>query len=459
MTDRTTQVSKPLSYTAIPASATEAASAAFSADPAARMAEHAVSASPIRTVARVPKALAVDAGTFDVQLSQGDICDQKRSGRCWMFASLNTMRFRIMKKLNLKTFELSQAYPLFWDKYERANWFFQNIIATANEPLTSRNVSFLLLDPLCDGGQWDMFRSIVKKYGVVPKDAMPETQCSSNTTDMNAFLTRFLRASAKTLREMVTAGATADKLADKQAELLSQFYRMLAICLGEPPRTFEARIRDKDDALVVSGTYTPSQFFDEFVGMNLDDYVSVINAPTADKPYMRSYSVKFLGNVAEDGGVRYVNLPAESLKRAAIAQLKDGLPVWFGCDVDQNYLQDDAMMGIDTLDVDGLLGVNVMGSLDKAARLDYGESLMTHAMVFQGVNFDAAGEPSLWRVENSWGKKHGHDGYDLMTDDWFSEYVYQVVVDKKYLTDEERTAYDGEPTELAPWDPMGALAD
>ena len=452
------QTEQPIAYTAIAPETTAAAHAAFAADASARIAKNAVSASPIRKVARVPEALSLDASTFDVQLSQGKITNQKRSGRCWMFASLNTMRFRIMKKLNLETFELSQAYPLFWDKYERANWFFQNILATANEPVTSRDVAFLLLDPLCDGGQWDMFRSIVKKYGVVPKDAMPESFASSNTTDMDAFLTRFLRAGAKTLRNMVAAGASKDELAAKQTELLEQFYRILAICLGEPPKTFEARIRDKDDKLVVSGTFTPREFFDEYVGMNLDDYVSVINAPTVDKPYGRAYSVRFLGNVAEDGGVRYVNLPVESLKRAAIAQLKDGLPVWFGCEVDQNYLQDDGMMGMDTLDVDGLFGVPVMASLDKAARLDYGESLMTHAMVFQGVNFDADGKPALWRVENSWGKDHGHDGYDLMTDDWFSEYVYQVVVDKKYLTDEERAAYESEPIELAPWDPMGALA-
>ena len=452
------QTEQPIAYTAIAPETTAAAHAAFAADASARIAKNAVSASPIRKVARVPEALSLDASTFDVQLSQGKITNQKRSGRCWMFASLNTMRFRIMKKLNLETFELSQAYPLFWDKYERANWFFQNILATANEPVTSRDVAFLLLDPLCDGGQWDMFRSIVKKYGVVPKDAMPESFASSNTTDMDAFLTRFLRAGAKTLRNMVAAGASKDELAAKQTELLEQFYRILAICLGEPPKTFEARIRDKDDKLVVSGTFTPREFFDEYVGMNLDDYVSVINAPTADKPYGRAYSVKFLGNVAEDGGVRYVNLPIESLKRAAVAQLKDGLPVWFGCDVDQNYLQDDGMMGIGTLDVDGLFGVPVMAGMDKAARLDYGESLMTHAMVFQGANFDADDKPALWRVENSWGKDHGHDGYDLMTDDWFSEYVYQVVVDKKYLTDEERAAYESEPIELAPWDPMGALA-
>lgn len=452
------QTEQSLSYTAIPEATTARAHKAFAADASAHIAKNAVSASPIRKVARVPEALGIDPRTFDVQLSQGDITNQKRSGRCWMFASLNTMRFRVMKKLNLKTFELSQAYPLFWDKYERANWFFQNIISTANDPATSREVAFLLLDPLCDGGQWDMFRSIVKKYGVVPKDAMPETHCSSNTGDMDAFLTRFLRGGAKTLREMVAAGAGADELSAKQSELLGQFYRMLAICLGEPPASFELRLRDKDDKLVASGTFTPKQFFDEYVEMNLDDYISVINAPTADKPYFHSYSVKFLGNVAEDGGVHYVNLPVESLKRAAIAQLKDGLPVWFGCDVDQNYLQDDGMMGIDTMDVDGLFGVPVMASMDKAARLDYGESLMTHAMVFQGVNLNGDGKPTLWRVENSWGKDHGHDGYDLMTDDWFSEYVYQVVVDKKYLTDEERAAYDEDPIELAPWDPMGALA-
>ena len=276
--------------------------------------------------------------TFNISLEQGDITNQKQSGRCWMFASLNTMRFRIMKKLNLKTFELSQAYPLFWDKYERANWFFQNIIATANEPVTSRDVSFLLLDPLCDGGQWDMFRSIVKKYGVVPKDAMPETHCSSNTGDMDAFLTRFLRAGAKALRDMIAGGAGKETLAAKQTELLAQFYRMLAICLGEPPKSFEARIRDKDDKLALAGTFTPQEFFAEAVGMELDDYVSLISAPTADKPFGHAYTVSRLGNVEEDGGVRYLNLPVSELKRCAMEQLADDLPVWFGCDVAQSYL-------------------------------------------------------------------------------------------------------------------------
>ena len=447
----------------VPAAITDetiaAAHAAFAGDRANEIARNAVTSSGIAAAARDPQVAALATTTFDIQLEQGEITNQKRSGRCWMFASLNTMRFRVMKKLGLKTFELSQAYPLFWDKYERANWFFENIIATAGEDLTSREVAYLLTDPLCDGGQWDMLRSLVKKYGVVPKEAMPETFHSSNTGDLNKHLTRYLRAGAKQLRDAIAAGAAGDEVAALKSRLLEGVYRFLAICLGEPPATFEVRIRDEKNELKASGTYTPKRFFDEFVGMDLDDYVSLINAPTADKPYMRAYTVKYLGNVVEDGGVRYVNLPIESLKRAAVAQLEDGLPVWFGSDVGQGFLRADGVLDPAAVDVDTLFDLPIEAGLDKAARLDYGESLMTHAMTLQGVNLDADGNPTRWRVENSWGDDRGKKGYDIASDEWFSQYVYQVVVDKKYLTDEELAAYGSEPIELAPWDPMGALAD
>ncbi len=431
---------------------------ALEADICARIARNAVTSSGVRAAARDAEVAALATTTFDIQLEQGEITDQKRSGRCWMFASLNTMRYRIMKKLGIKTFELSQAYPLFWDKYERANWFFENIIATAGEELTSREVAYLLTDPLCDGGQWDMFRSLVKKYGVVPKEAMPETVCSSNTGDMNKYLTRYLRAGAKRLRDALSAGATEDEARAVKQELMEGVYRMLAICLGEPPASFEVRIRDEKNELKASGTYTPQQFFAEFVDMNLDDYVSIISAPTADKPYLRSYTVKYLGNVVEDGTVRYVNLPIDALKRVAVAQLKDGLPVWFGSDVDQGFLSADGVLDPAALDVDTLFGLPIETGLDKAARLDYGESVMTHAMTLQGVNLNEEGAPTRWRIENSWSDEHGKKGYDVASDAWFDEYVYQVVVDKKYLTDEELAAYEAAPTVLAPWDPMGTLA-
>ena len=431
---------------------------AFESGSRYHVARNAVTSVGVRNAARSPEAAALATTTFDVQLEQGKITDQERSGRCWMFAALNTMRFRIMKKLDIKTFELSQAYPLFWDKYERANWFFENAIATADEPLGSREVAFLLADPLCDGGQWDMFASLVKKYGVVPKEAMPETACSRNTSDLDKYLTRYLRYGARRLRGAVAAGNGPSDLQIIKRELLRGVFRVLCVCLGEPPVTFDVRIRNDKNELVASGTYTPQDFFAEFVDMDLDDYVSVINAPTADKPYMQSYTVKFLGNVIEDGGVRHVNLPIASLKRAAVAQLKDGLPVWFGSDVDQGFLRKDGILDPAGIDVDNLFNLPIEAGLDKAARLDYGESLMTHAMTLQGVNLDADGNPTRWRVENSWGKDHGKDGYDIASDAWFDEYVYQVVVDKKYLTDEERAAYESEPVELAPWDPMGALA-
>lgn len=423
------------------------------------VAKNAVSSVGIRAAARVPEGVARNALTFDVEVTQGERCNQERSGRCWMFASLNTMRYRIIKKYNLKTFELSQAYPLFWDKLEKSNWFFENVLDTLDEPLDGRLVSYLLADPIGDGGQWDMFKSLVKKYGVVPKEAMPETACSRNTREMDSYLTRYLRGAAKRLRESHAAGVAPDDLAAMKKEMMGDVYHLLVTCLGEPPASFGVRLRDKDGKLALSGTFTPAAFFDEAVGMDVDDYVSLISAPTADKPFGHTYTVSRLGNVVEDGGVRYLNLPIRRLKECAVAQLREDLPVWLGCDVGQSYLREEGIMDTAALDVDGLLGFPVEGCMDRAERLDYGESLMTHAMVLEGVNLDEAGRPTLWKVENSWGADHGRDGFDTLSDAWFDEYVYQVVVDKRHLTDEERAAYETEePRVLAPWDPMGSLA-
>lgn len=423
------------------------------------IAKNAVTAQGIREVARVPEAVAANTGTFDVEVRQGKRCDQKRSGRCWMFASLNTMRTRIIDRYNLKTFELSQAYPLFFDKVEKSNWFLENVLDTLEEPLSGRLMAHLLADPISDGGQWDMFRALVRKYGVVPKEAMPETACSSNTRDMDAYLTRYLRGAAKRLRESHEAGVGTDDLRAMKKEMMGEVTSLLITCLGEPPVQFDVRLRDKDDELVLSGTYTPQEFFDKVVSMPVDDYVSVISAPTVDKPFGHTYTVDRLGNVVEAGGVRYLNLPVERLKELAVAQLQDGLPVWFGCDVAQSFIRDEGIMDTASLDVDGLFGFPVEGCLDRAERLDYSESLMTHAMVLEGVNLDAAGNPTLWKVENSWGDKRAKDGFDSITDAWFDQYVYQVVVDKRFLSDSERKTYETEePTVLAPWDPMGSLA-
>lgn len=434
--------------------------ATFHTDRANIIAKNAVSSVGIRAAARTPEGIAANAMSWDLEVSTGERTDQKRSGRCWMFASLNTYRYRTMKKYNLKSFEFSEAYPLFFDKLEKSNWFLENILDTLDEPLNGRLMAYLLSDPISDGGQWDMFRALTKKYGAVPKEAMPETACSSNTREMDKYLTRYLRSCAKLLRDSAEAGVRGDLMVAMKKHMMDEVYHLLVTCLGEPPVSFDVRLRDKDDKVVLSGTFTPQEFFAEAVGMDLDDYISLISAPTADKPFGHTYTVSRLGNVVEAGGVRYLNLAPQRLKEVAIAQLRDELPVWFGCDVDQSYVREEGIMDRAALDIDTLFGFPVETCLNKADRLDYGESMMTHAMVLEGVRFDADGKPELWKVENSWGKDHARDGFNTLADEWFDEYVYQVVVDKKYLTDEERAVYDTEePTVLEPWDPMGSLAD
>lgn len=431
-------------------------SADFNAEKCHKIAMNAVTQNGVTKSAMSPMALRKDEHQFSINLKQGEITNQKSSGRCWMFAALNTMRFEIIKKLNLETFELSQNYPLFWDKLEKANYFLENILSTLDEPTNGRLIAWLLSSPLGDGGQWDMFCGLIDKYGVVPKDAMPETACSSATGEMDKFMTLKLREYACKLRAMHKDGKTAEELASQKEEMLSTIYRMLCICLGEPPKTVTLQVRDKDNNFIRDEGLTPQEFYKKYVGIDLSKRVSLINAPTADKPFGRTFTVKFLGSVHEGRPVKYLNLTSDALKRAAIAQLKDGQPVWFGSDVGQWLVRQGGVMDNEALELGQLFDTDF--PMTKAERLDYGESLMTHAMVLMGVNLDKDGKPTMWRVENSWGKDAGKDGYYIMSDKWFDEFTYQVVVDEKYLTDEERKQLEQEPIVLEPWDPMGSLA-
>lgn len=434
----------------------EAYDRAFAADPAKNVAMRAVTKNGVAKSAEDPEAVRGARHQFSVSLEQGKITDQKRSGRCWMFAAMNTMRFAVMKKLNLESFELSQNYTLFYDKLEKANYFLENILDTLEEPTNGRLVSFLLMAPLNDGGQWDMICNLVEKYGVAPKDAMPETAASSSTWEMTEAMTRKLREFACVLRTGHENGQSIDQLRAQKEAMMATVYDMLVICLGRPPKTFTLEVRDKDKKFIREENLTGKSFFEKYVGWDLSQYVSLINAPTADKPFRKTYTVKMLGNVKEGRPVKYLNLPVEDLKAAAIAQLQDGQPVWFGCDVGQSSTRDGGVMALDALRPDELFGTTF--GMDKAQRLDYGESLMTHAMVFQGVNLDENGKPNRWRVENSWGKDAGVEGYYVMSDDWFTEYTYQVVVNQKYLSREQQQELDQEPIALEPWDPMGSLA-
>ena len=428
----------------------------FNRDPAKRVAQLAVTMNGVNQSATDPFTARRDRFQFSVDLKTGHITNQKGSGRCWMFAALNTMRVEVMKKLNLEDFELSQNYLLFYDKLEKSNYFLESILETLDEPTNGRVIAHLLGAPLNDGGQWDMLCNLVDKYGVVPKDAMPETACSSSTWEVTSYMTRKLREFACTLRTGYSEGKTVEQLRGMKETMLCAIYNMLSIAFGNPPKTFTFEARDKDKKFIRDVNMTGRGFYEKYIGWELSDYVSLINATTADKPFHRTFTVKFLGNVKEGRPVKYLNLPVEDLKRAAIRQMQDGAPVWFGCDVGKSSTRKTGIMDLMALRPDQLFGVEF--GMDKAQRLDYGDSLMTHAMVFQGVNLDENGNPDRWKVENSWGDEPGEKGYFVMSDDWFTEYTYQVVVHKKYLTDEQRAELDQAPIELEPWDPMGSLA-
>ena len=393
---------------------------------------------------------------FSIDLTKDKVANQKASGRCWMFAALNTFRHKLISDLNLDNFELSQAHTFFWDKYEKSNWFLEQVIATADQELGSRKVKFLLDVPQQDGGQWDMVVALFEKYGVVPKSAYPESVSSSNSRELNQYLNKLLRQDAQILREAVAAGVGAEGIRAQKEALLQEVFNFLAVNLGLPPRTFDFAYRDKDNNYHSDKNITPQEFFKKYVGLNLSDYVSVINAPTADKPYSRSYTVDMLGNVVGSRAVRYLNLDMTRFKELAIAQMQAGETVWFGSDVGQISDRQKGILATNVYDFD--TAMNISFTQDKAGRLDYSESLMTHAMVLTGVDLAENGEPLKWKVENSWGEKVGDKGYFVASDAWMDEFTYQIVVRKEFLTDEELAAYEAEPTVLAPWDPMGALA-
>lgn len=395
--------------------------------------------------------------TFSIDLDTGKVSNQKQSGRCWMFAALNTMRHFMKDTFRVEPgFELSQNYTFFWDKLEKSNYFYENVLKTAELPTTDRKVAWLMETPQQDGGQWDMMVGIIEKYGVVPKSAMPETYNSSSSSEFNATLNLKLRKDAVTLRELVANHASDEEIAKTKKKMLTEVYRILTYSFGEPPTSFDFEYRDKDNNYHIDQNITPKEFFNKYIGWNLDDYVSVINAPTADKPYNHLYTVEMLGSVVGGRPIRHLNVDMDTFRKIAIKQLESGESVWFGSDVGKESDRKAGIMDTRLYNPDELFDVDF--SMSKAERLDYRQSLMTHAMVLTGVDL-VNGEPRKWKVENSWGDKVGEKGFFVMSDEWMDEYCYQVVVNKKFLPAELQKVFETEePQVLAPWDPMGALA-
>lgn len=392
---------------------------------------------------------------FSVEIPTLEVTDQQASGRCWLFAAANVLRERIAHTLDLESFELSQSYLAFWDKFERANYFLESILQTAGLPTDDRTVQFILTVGVHDGGQWDMFANIVRKYGLCPKDAFPDTWQASHTKGMNAILNRSLKACAVKLRGMVKNGAAEADITATKNEMLGKVYGFLCSCYGEPPKTFAFEYVDKAKQYHREPDLTPAAFRDKYIGGLLDDIVSIIHAPTADKPYGRTYTVQYLGNVAGGAPVKHLNLEMADFKQAIIAQLKAGKVVWFGSDVGKFGERELGIWDDGSFDYALLSGLDL--AIGKADALNYWYSAMNHAMVLTGVNL-VDGKPTRWKIENSWGDKRGKKGYFVCSDTWFDEYVFQAAVEKEYLGAKAVLAEQA-PVELAPWDPMGTLAD
>ena len=399
----------------------------------------------------------IDHSFSDIVTGEMPTTNQKSSGRCWGFAGLNLFRIHLGRKYNLKDFQFSQSYFMFWDKLEKSNYFLESILETADQDWNSRLIMHLLSNPIQDGGQWDMWLNLVKKYGVVPQSEMPESFSSSRSMRMNRLITRKLREDAMVLRNEKNNGCSEDDLQKLKEQFLKEIYKMLTIHLGNPPKSFNWQIRDKKKNFIRFDNLTPLSFYNEHVGLNLDEFVCLINCPMSDKQYNKVYTVDFLGNVVEGNPIRYLNVESDVMKKATIKSLQNNEPVWFGCDVGKHFHRDLGVMDIDLFDYNSFYDLEF--GMNKASRLEYGDSQMTHAMLFTGVDLDDKNKPKKWRVENSWGNKGGDKGYHIMTDKWFDEYNYEVVIHKNHLPENLLKLYTKEEAiSLDPWDPMGALA-
>lgn len=392
---------------------------------------------------------------FSINIKTMEVTNQKKSGRCWIFAGLNVLREEIASKYNVEKFELSQNYIAFYDKLEKCNYFLENIVDLLDRDIYDRLFSFIVNRGVEDGGQWDMFANIVRKYGVVPKSAYEETYQSENTNEIDNILNRYLRRVTSKMRKEYNNGDK-DHINTIKEKAMNNIYKLLCSCFGVPPKKVSFEFTDKDDNYHIYKDLTPIEFLNDFVGVNIDDYVSIINSPTKDKPYMKTYTVKYLGNLVEGNSVKYINLGINRIKQLAISQLSEGKTVWFGSDCMKYGDREDGIWDDLSFEYNDLLQIEL--DMSKEEMLDMGEAAMNHAMVLTGVNLDND-KSTKWKIENSWGDEKAKKGFHIATDTWFDKYVFQVVVNKKYLNDEELKVLETEPVELDPWDPMGSLAD
>jgi bleomycin hydrolase len=389
---------------------------------------------------------------FKYRVKVKGLTDQKSSGRCWMFASMNALRPSVMEKYALDEFDFSHNYLYFWDIFEKANLFLENVIATGRQPFDDRSVTGYFKSPVGDGGVWNLYYNVGEKYGVVPQSVMPETAHSDNTGQLIGIVNERLRGGGYRLRELVSGGTKAAELQTAKKAILSDVYRMLALCLGEPPTTFTWRYKDKSGDIHELKDYTPQQFYREITPADYspDNYIMIMNDPTRD--YYRLYEIRNSRNTVEGVSWRYLNLPNGDIKQAALASIKNNEAMYASCDVGKQFNREAGILDPSMYDYATLFGVPF--DMDKKARILTRQSGSTHAMLLIGCDTDEQDTPRKWEFENSWGAGAGNKGYLTFTDAWFDEYLFRVVVHRRYLDEKAIQCLQQTPVQLPEWDYM-----
>ena len=420
----------------------------YTGTPEQKAVKNALASNSIAALAVNSENLSMIDTHFSHQVKTKGITDQKSSGRCWLFTGLNVLRAKMITKYDLPEFEFSQNYNSFYDLLEKSNLFLQAIIDTRNLPMDDRKVDWLMKNPIGDGGQFTGVSNLIMKYGVVPKSAMPETFQSNNTGQMTMILKWKLREFALELREMKSA-----KLAERKEVMLTEIYRILVECLGVPPTEFEWTRYNKEGKVVSVKKYTPKGFYNEFIGEDLENnYVMIMNDPTRE--YGKVYEIEYDRHVYDGENWLYINLPIERVKELAIASIKDNTAMYLSCYVGKFSNSKQGTLDINNMDYESLFRTKF--PMDKKQRIQTYSSGSSHAMTLIAVDLDEAGKPRKWMVENSWGAASGYKGNLIMTDKWFEEYMFRVVLEKKYVPADVLKMLEQKPVLLPAWDPMFA---
>ncbi|MBQ0141944.1 MAG: C1 family peptidase [Prevotellaceae bacterium] len=388
---------------------------------------------------------------FSNSVPSKGITDQKSSGRCWLFTGLNVLRSKVINQRHLEGLEFSQLYCFFYDQLEKSNLFLQAVIDTKDKPFDDKTVEWLFHNPLSDGGTYTGVADLVMKYGLVPAGVMPETFASNNTSNFVSFLKRKLREDGITLRE------SQGNLQVQKEKMLSEIYHMLTLGFGEPITEFTWAPKDKNGKyLSAPKKYTPKSFYDELIGDDLNEnYVMLMNDPT--RPYWKTYEIEYDRHLYDGHNWKYLNLPLQDIKAAAIESIKDSTMMYFSCDVSKELDKTRGLLDLKNFDYESIFGVKF--GMDKRQRIITFDSGSSHAMTLMAVDIDAEGKPIKWKVENSWGASYGYSGHLIMTDEWFDEYMFRLVVNKKYLSDKARKASEQKPVMLPCYDPMFAMEE